>query len=233
MEQLHLADLYGVNSKEEYDSYVADVRRQNAEHTAKQATTTSAPVSPQDKVAPQSSEQKEFLNKIDEFREQYRSKHKDFNVSADKSTNEVALSIIRKNPSKYLSSVNRKFTDWTVTLECLSTGSDGDAYASFRMGHPRARESFENSVDEALAKSKDGYVFFWTKIDRDDELYDLLAKANVNDRYLISGEMLKPSLSLLKSDDDDVDYLDEGSMTEKGSMFQPEFKVSLSSIQKM
>lgn len=149
--------------------------------------------------------QKQFLSKITECKASY--------IFA---TGELKKSAVRGRRASVLKeTLNGSLCihDWVGTIERIGTTSSGKAYVSIK---PR------RSIDIHIMTWSSGLSDIGddTLISQGTVLYKNLSNAKVGDVVIFSGKFIES----------DLDFIRESSLTEKGSMEEPEFIIKLSSI---
>lgn len=128
--------------------------------------------------------------------------------------NELKKSAIRTQRKAALSlalSGKRQFTGWVGRLVAMKTTSDGKAHVSIRVAQKIHLKTWNNDLSDIGDK---------TLIEQTSPLFASIAELKENDIVRIDGELL-PSKQ---------DFVKETSLTEEGSMTDPEFLVRFSSI---
>lgn len=109
---------------------------------------------------------------------------------------------------------NRSFSGWLGTLKELTTTSDGKAAVVVELVGSRAHlRTWNNALSDVGSD---------TLIPQGTSLYQKLSAMSPGNSLRLSGEFLAS----------DKDYLKEASMTEQGSMTEPEFVVKFSSLER-
>ena len=110
---------------------------------------------------------------------------------------------------------NFGFRGWIGNVERLTTETDGRAALSIKLlGSNVALTTWNNSVSDLFSES--------TMISRNDPLYSSLMQIREGDTVTVSGSFLTAP--------NRQDYAEEASLTEAGSMANPEFVVRFTSI---
>ena len=124
-------------------------------------------------------------------------------ASAYQFVNEISATKIRQERKLVLEKTPTNFLDWKVVFYAASTDSSGIAKVVFNDFHQRN-------------------IFYIARLTPNDVGYNRLAGVNFGTVFYISGSF-DTSMS-------SNDYFVEESLTEKGSMLAPEFKIKINSI---
>jgi hypothetical protein len=170
--------------------------------------TAKAPVLPPEPVVPPS--QKSFTSMIDSFIPTYN--------AADTEIRKTDVRFRRKNAiADYFSGTGSpQFLGWVGEVDKLTTEQDGEAYISIKL-HGSSDihvQTWNNSLSDSDSH---------TMISRNDPLYQALMDVKTGDIVTVSGMFFL---------DRKHDFVTEGSLTENGSMTEPEFIVKFSQISK-
>lgn len=148
--------------------------------------------------------QQNFINAVTSVMTDYKS-----------APNELKKSAVRKTRrEKIRAALNgkRKVVNWVGTLKNMSTTSKRNAYVSIRPeGSDFCIQTWNNELSDFIDK---------TLIPEESKLYNEVADIEKGNEVFFSG-------SFVQSDDD---FVGEQSMTEKGSMLDPEFSFRFSEI---
>lgn len=127
--------------------------------------------------------------------------------------NELLKSSIRSNRRAELGKIINDFKihNWTGTINKLSTNSEGKAILSIRITPDIEVKTWNNALSDIASN---------TLIEQNTQLYNQLMKLTVGQQVIFSG-------SFFNSDEDNVK---ETSMTERGSMVNPEFLVKFTNV---
>jgi hypothetical protein len=144
--------------------------------------------------------QKEFVKLIDSMRTLYL-----------KEKNELKLTNIRKQRKSELKKLfkNRKVSNWKGKITSLTTGSDQKAYVEIKVHTVNLNITVKNSM-------------FGEGILGNTKTYNNLTELEIGDFVDFSGRFIY--------DYENKDYLNELSVTEYGSMDEPEFEFVFKSI---
>ena len=129
--------------------------------------------------------------------------------------NELKKSALRSGRASSIRTAlngKRKFTNWIGKLESMSTTSDGHAVVSVSIADDLHLKTWNNAVSDVGDK---------TLIHQDNPMYSVISELKEGTTVRFSGEFL-PSKQ---------DFVKEGSISEEGSMTDPEFIVRFSSIE--
>jgi len=133
----------------------------------------------------------------------------------EKASNELKKSAVRKTRRQKIRAAlkeKRKVVNWVGTLKDMSTTSERNAYVSIQPeGSNFFIQTWNNEVSDFMDK---------TLIPESSTLYNAVADLDKGNKVIFSG-------SFVQSDDD---FVGEQSMTEQGSMLDPEFSFRFSEI---
>jgi hypothetical protein len=130
-------------------------------------------------------------------------------VKYDNAINQANATQIRKERKYELSKFSGHFQRWMVTVSSIETNSNGDAKVSFILH----------------SDSKCSSIILYSKINPNHNSYKILLGVRV-------GEMLNVS-GFMNSNNSNLNHFYESSITEKGSMQDPEFEVKISKIENL
>jgi formylglycine-generating enzyme required for sulfatase activity len=153
--------------------------------------------------------QKSFTSIVESFKDPYE--------SADTEIKKTNVRFNRKTAiSNYFSQVRSlQFQGWIGEVEHLTTESDGTSYVSVKLaGSNVVIQTNNNSLSDLMGEH--------TMIQRSDPLYQSLMNIKEGDDVTVSGTFILGTVGL--------DYVVESSVTEEGSMTEPEFIVKFSQI---
>lgn len=131
--------------------------------------------------------------------------------------NELKKSAVRADRRAALEAAlgdERTFENWTGTLKSMGTNSDGKAHVSIQSAKG---EFFVKTWNNSLSDAGDN-----TLIDQSSPLFVTIAELSKGDRVVFSGEFL-PSKQ---------DWIRESSMTEAGSVEEPEFVARITDVKR-
>ncbi len=133
--------------------------------------------------------------------------------------NELKKSAVRQKRKKAIKQAlnsNYKIVNWVGTLKDMATTSERNAYVSIQpVGCNFRVQTWNNEISDVLSTK--------TLIPESSPLYKKVAELSEGDKVTFSG-------SFVSGDDD---FVGEQSMTEDGSMTDPEFTVVFNNIEKM
>ena len=131
--------------------------------------------------------------------------------------NELKKSVLRTKRKGEIQSVlgtSAEFTDWVATIADLSTNSDGNGILSVKLeGSGVQLKTWNNALSDILDN---------TLIAQSSPLFNAIAEMEEGARVKVSGAWISS----------DEDHIKESSMSEYGSMTDPEFIVRFSSVTK-
>lgn len=153
--------------------------------------------------------QQKFIKVIEDMEKEY-----------EDAPNELKKSAVRAKRGKFIKEVlgnTRSFNNWIVKVRSLETTSNGKAIFLVKIDG--------TSIDMGTTNNEFSDIFENTLIDQSSPLYNIIAELNKGDKVLVSG-------TFLPSDRNELDYIEEYSITEKGSMTAPHFAVRFKTITK-
>jgi len=153
-------------------------------------------------VLPQT--QSAFIQKVESFYEPYY-----------EAPNELKKSALRKQRKDAIREIikNKRVSNWIGTLKSMETNSEGKAAIVIRL---EGAESITiKTWNNALSD-----IFDETLIENGSELYNAIADLSKGDKVVFSGTFAS----------DERDFIREASVTERGSMTDPEFILKFSDV---
>jgi hypothetical protein len=172
---------------------------------------TSISSSTESSSVPVPSQESRFSSAVESFVSPYQ--------SADTDIRKTNVRFERKEElqSFFLNSAQgSSFQNWVGRVNKLTTERDGEAYVSIKLPNSSVvLETANNSFSDTLS-------FPHTMISRDDPIYPSLMRLHIGDEVRFSGQFLRSEKP--------EDYVEEESLTEEGSMTEPDFIVRFSSI---
>jgi hypothetical protein len=151
-------------------------------------------------------DQSQFITIIEDTKNEYES-----------AENELKKSVIRTKRKKLLKqhfSNGKNVSNWLGNLSDMQTNSDGDAYISIKItigSTDMYLQTWNNSFSD---------IFDNTLIKQNSELFNKISNLQEGELVRFSGRFLNG----------DADYINEQSLTENGSMTQPEFTFRFKSV---
>ena len=133
--------------------------------------------------------------------------------------NELKKSALRSDRKTAIANVfsgSLEFTDWIGTIKTMETTSEGNAHLEIKLY--RTAIQIENNNNEVSAALGDK-----TLIAKGSELFNKVSELAEGTQVKVSGMFQKGRL----------DFIDELSLTEKGSMTDPAFAVKFIKIEKV
>jgi len=134
-------------------------------------------------------------------------------------SNELQKSALRSKRKDALCNVfgeGLEFTDWIGSIKTMSTTGDGNAHIAISLKGAKATRivicNNNNEMSDALGNS--------TLIPKGTELYESVSSLNEGQQVRVSGFFQKA----------DQDFIMEQSLTERGSMTEPEYNVKFLKI---
>jgi hypothetical protein len=156
--------------------------------------------------------QKTFTALVDSFKAPYE--------GADTEIKKTNVRFNRKDAlANYFSQAgSTQFQGWIGRIQKLTTESDGSAFISIQLAGTNIEiQTWNNSLSDILSH---------TMIQRSNPLYQSLMNLKEGDQVTITGTFIHDE------DNKGPDYIGETSMTEEGSMTEPEFLARFSQISK-
>lgn len=155
-------------------------------------------------ILPQS--QLAFIQKVESFYPLY-----------DEAPNELKKSALRKQRKDALASLvsSRRVSEWIGTLKDMQTNSEGKAFIEIKLDGAESItiKTWNNALSDIIDE---------TLIENGSELYNSISDLSVGDKVVFSGTFAS----------DERDYIREASITERGSMMDPEFILKFSDVRK-
>jgi hypothetical protein len=140
-------------------------------------------------------QQQKFLSIIDDFAEKYKSAKNEMAQGAVRVQRKKAICDLFKSPS---------VKDWVGTVQKLSSTSEGQGVLNVSMSQIANAATWNNSLSDIGDK---------TLIEPGTSLHDAAVQLNRNDTIIFSGAFIKS----------DKDCFRESSLTQKGSMTDPDW----------
>lgn len=164
--------------------------------------------SPDDSGVSIPADQAGFIRVIQKSRDQFDAAKNDLQRSAARKSRKQDLAAAMPSLSAH---------DWIGTVADLTTNSEGKAVLSLNLEHAQwiKVETWNNAISD---------VVHGTLIAMDSGLYKSLADLSEGDRVRFTGEFFRAV--------EDIDFLQEGSLTEQGSMQEPAFLFRFKSVVK-
>jgi peptidoglycan hydrolase-like protein with peptidoglycan-binding domain len=151
--------------------------------------------------------QVKFSVLIESFEDEYRSASNELKKSAVRTE--------RKNAIKTFLNGKMSIKNWTGRLKYMGTNSEGKAYVNVVLDDSKIHLlTWDNSFSD---------MWHNTLIEQSTQLYRTIAEINEGDKVSVSGTFLSG----------EEDYISEQSVTERGSMTEPEFTFIFKSIDKI
>jgi len=164
----------------------------------------SKPLPPNVQIPPQ---QKAFTDAVAPFIDKYEAAPNELKKSALRSDRKTAIASVFTD--------SLEFTDWIGTIKTMETTSEGNAHLEIKL-HEAAIQ-IENNNNEVSAALGDK-----TLIPKGSELFNKVSDLAVGTQVKVSGVFQKGRL----------DFIDELSLTEEGSMTDPSFAVKFTKVEK-
>lgn len=153
------------------------------------------------------SQQQEFIDSIQSFIREYR--------SAPNELKKSAIRTKRKNAIKAVLKGNLKVHNWIGELKTMETNSEGKAIVSVVLKGSKIRvQTWNNFASDFIDN---------TLIEQGTQLFNKIAELSKGSEVVFSGAFISS----------EEDYIGEQSLTEKGSMTEPEFTLKFYDIEKM
>ena len=168
------------------------------------STAESKPLPPNVQVPPQ---QQAFTDAVIPFIDKYGAAPNELKKSALRSDRKTAIANVFSG--------SLEFTDWIGTIKTMETTSEGNAHLEISLyGATIQIENNNNEVSAALGDK--------TLIPKGSELFNKLSELAVGTQVKVSGIFQKGRL----------DFIEELSLTEEGSMTDPAFAVKFTKVEK-
>ena len=129
-----------------------------------------------------------------------------------KTTKELKLQLYKRKRKKELSNFNFEFKNWEGKIEEIDSVGDEYAYVSISVCKNVTIKTWNNEFSDMMNK---------TLIHIDSEIYEILLDLEKGNSVITSGSFTES----------DSDYFQEGSITNSGSLSEPEYLVHFSKIQ--
>jgi len=172
---------------------------------------TSKPSDSESLSVPIPSEESRFSSTVESFVGPYQSADTDIRKTNVRFERKAALQGFFLNSAQSFS-----FQGWVGRVNKMTTERDGEAYVAIRLPNSNVLlETMNNSFGDALTFSR-------TMIARGDPIYPSLMRLHIGDEVRFSGLFLRSEKT--------EDYVEEESVTEEGSMTEPDFIVHFISI---
>ena len=137
-------------------------------------------------------------------------------IDLSKKTNkELKLQLYKRKRIKELSNFDYEFVNWEGKIQAIDSVGDEYAYVSISVCKDVTIKTWNNEFSDMMMNEK-------TLIHIDDELYELLLDLEKGTKVITSGSF----------NQSDSDFFNESSMTDKGSLSEPEYIVHFRKIKK-
>jgi len=140
--------------------------------------------------------------------------NKKYSDLGKKTNKSLKLQLYKRKRKNDLSKLNYDFEKWTGKIEAIDSVGDDSAYVSVSVCKNVTIKTWNNSFSDLMNK---------TLINIDSELYEKLLDLEEGDKVIISGRFTKSQ----------TDFFQESSMTDSGSLSEPEFIVNFEDIIKI
>lgn len=151
--------------------------------------------------------QQNFLNVINDYKKMYEDAPNELKKSALRTERGIKLKEILNN--------SRKFDSWFGTVTEMRTTSKGNAHFAIEIdGTSISMGTMNSELSDLMDKSL---------ITQNNPLFNVISELKEGDKVLISGEFLDSSKK---------DFVLEASLTEEGSMKNPDFLVKFTNVSK-
>ncbi len=130
-----------------------------------------------------------------------------------KTTKELKLQLYKRKRKKELSNINYDFSNWNGKIEAIEGVGDEYAYVSISICKNVTIKTWNNEFSDMFDKSL---------IHIDSELYERILDLEKGNYVITSGSFTKS----------DTDYFQETSITDSGSLTEPEYLVKFIEIGK-
>ena len=151
--------------------------------------------------------QRDFIEIISDSKNEYKTASNELKKSAIRSKRGNLISITLGN--------TRNFDGWIGVVTIMQTTSKGNAYFGIKIA----------GTDITIMTTNNEFsdIFDKTLINQSDPLYNIIAELKKGDKVIVSGLFMQS---------DNRDYISETSLTEKGSMTNPDFIAKFTKIVK-
>jgi hypothetical protein len=187
-------------------AYCCTTSQQNAASAPPADVSQNTPPPPASLAPPLPEAEADFISSVNAFRAQY-----------ENAANEFQKSTVRRERGNAIAEVvpSRSISGWVGTVAIMQTTSDGRGVLSIKLpsGTPLSIETMNNSLSDIGDN---------TLIPQGSSLYNEIANLSVGDHVTFSG-VFAPS---------NIDYVQEVSLTEEGSMTDPDFIFTFASVSK-
>ena len=129
-----------------------------------------------------------------------------------KTSKDLKLQLYKRKRKKELSNFNFEFKNWKGKIEEIDSVGDEYAYVSISVCKNVTIKTWNNEFSDMINKSL---------IHIDSEIYEILLDLEKGNSVITSGSFTES----------DSDYFQEGSITNSGSLSEPEYIVHFSKIQ--
>jgi len=150
-----------------------------------------------------------------DFQSEFCKINKKYIDLSKKTTKDLKLQLYKRKRKKELSNYDYNFENWVGKIQAIDSVGDEFAYVSISICENVAIKTWNNEFSDMMMSEK-------TLIHIDSDLYELLLD-------LEKGTKVKTSGSFNQSDSD---HFYESSMTNKGSLSEPEYIVKFREIKK-
>ena len=131
-----------------------------------------------------------------------------------KTTKELKLQLYKRKRKKELSNINYDFSNWNGKIEAIESVGVEYAYVSISICKNVTIKTWNNEFSDMFDKSL---------IHIDSELYERIIDLEKGNSVITSGSFTKS----------DTDYFQETSITDSGSLTEPEYLVKFGEIEKI
>lgn len=175
-----------------------------------EASSVSAPAAPREQrsatTVPPSVDESAFCGVVKDYGQQYSS-------VLGSGGNQLKLSKLRSARAEALrqASGSTRVSGWTATLGKLSTTGDGRAAVQVKLPCKATLKTWNNTFSDSSSN---------TLVPHASPLYEAIAELREGQTVVVEGQLFR----------DDQDWYKETSLTERGSMVDPEFLFRFSSI---
>ena len=138
--------------------------------------------------------------------------NKKYSDLSKKTSKDLKLQLYKRKRKKELSKFDYEFLNWAGKIEEIDSVGDEYAYVSISVCKNVTIKTWNNEFSDMMDKSL---------IHIDTELYEILLDLEKGNSVITSGSFTES----------DSDYFQETSITNKGSLSEPEYLVKFSNIQ--
>jgi len=145
------------------------------------------------------------------FQNEFCKINQNYTKLSKKTNKSLKLQLYKRKRKKELSNLNYVFNNWEGKIVSIESVGDEFAYVSISVCKNLTIKTWNNEFSDLIDK---------TLIHIDSDIYETLLDLNKDDIVLVSGSFTKS----------DSDYFQESSITDAGSLKEPEYIVHFTQI---